>query len=138
MRLKSSLVTILAVSLIITAGLVLLRSNQPQIVKAGDNTFVTEETSFEAGFGGKEDPTRVVFKKDGSKLTFNLPYEGINWKKEGERLIADIGEDKSFSYSLLKDKNNQALGVKEEIILKEPTDGNSLIIGFRLFLTPCT
>ncbi len=127
MKLKSTLTIILAVSLVLIAGLFFLKNNQPQIIRAdgSESLYTTKDTAFEAGFAGKDNPTRVVFKKDGSTLSFNLPYENIEWKKEGEKLIADVGEGKEYSYSLLKNKDNEALGLKEEIILKEPTDQNT-------------
>jgi hypothetical protein len=103
------------VGLIISGG-----SKQSSIVKAKDGNYQTKNTSFTASFAGKKDPTKVIFKKDGAVLIFNLPYENIEWKKDGDKLIADVGNGRAYSYSLIKDNAGRASGLKEEIILKNP------------------
>jgi len=122
MRKKKTIATISAI--IVLIGLVFgcrhFAGGRPQIVKANeDSLYRTRNTPFEATFADKEDATKIVFKKDGSRLSFKLPYEDINWRKEKDKLIADIG-DKAFSYSLLRNGDQKVVGLKEEIILKEP------------------
>lgn len=97
---------------------------EPKIVKAKDNALYTSQnTPFEAEFGRKDNPTQIVFKYQDASLLFQLPKGQIDWRTEPEKLMAEM-EDKSFSYSILKDEKGKALGIKEEIILKKPIDQN--------------
>ena len=134
---KKLIITTLAI--IVLIGLVLgtkhfTATAEPKIVKAKKTSlYTTQNTPFGAEFGKKDNPAQIVFKYQDTALHFQLPLpaEKIEWKTEQGKLIAEMG-NKAFSYSLLKNGEGKAAGIKEEIILKKPTNQNQFEFSLNL------
>lgn len=84
----------------------------------GSSLYVTRNTPFKTRFGTWKNPGQIVFAKDNSSLSINLPSQNLNWQKQGDTLTATQGSQ-TYTYSLLKNKNQQVIGLKEEIILQK-------------------
>src|SRR6056297_114400 len=102
----------------------ILEQSNVEIIRNGDGFFqIINAKDFDVNWGTKDDPSLVSFKSKGSFLNIQLPLKEISWKREGNKIQANHGPF-TFSYELIQNKKGEALGIKEEIIIKERTKGN--------------
>lgn len=113
--------------IVIGAGLVIYQGVRmtvfaPKIVAdvTGQYLFQTINTSFQVKFGLQEETPNIVFQRNGIEIIIELPSKNMTWQQNGNSIQAFPADDYSYKYSILRDWKGKALGLKTEIIFKEP------------------
>lgn len=94
----------------------------PKIIAdtTGEYLFQTINTNFQVKFGLQEETPNIIFQRNGTEIIIELPFKNMTWQQNGNGIQACPAEDYSYNYSILKDWKGKALGLKAEIIFKEP------------------
>jgi len=94
----------------------------PKIVAdaTGEYLFQTINTNFQVKFGLKGETPNIIFQRNNTEIIIQLPFRDMTWQQNGNGIQASPAQDYSYNYSVLKDWKGKALGLKAEIIFKEP------------------
>jgi len=127
---KIRLIGIMTVLVLIATGILcalLLSGSEASIMadSSDESLFTTKNIEdFNVKFGYKQDPQVMIFERENVGIGIKIPFENIVWEKIEDSIQASSG-DYVFRYSIIKDREGNSVGIKEDIILsKKPEQTN--------------